>query len=129
VTAFGAKKYGRQSIYAGQRTRPRSKVSLPGNLVTPAKSQSVVLVDVSVTGAKVSGTNLPAAGEFVRLSTGKSIVFGTVAWCEDEECGLTFDHRLTDAEVAEFQQAAEEAQCLGLSPDMMRAKADWSNGL
>lgn len=129
MTTFGAKRYDREGIHAGQRTRPRSKVSLPGNLVTPAKSQSVVLVDVSATGAKISGSNLPAVGDFVRLSIGNSVAFGAVAWREGEECGLAFDHRLTDAEVSEFRQVAAEAQRLGLSPDMVRAKADWNNGL
>lgn len=129
MTAFGTRKCDPQGAFAGQRTRPRSKVSLPGNLATPATSQPIILVDVSATGARVRGGNLPAAGEFVRLSIGSSIAFGAVAWCEDEECGLAFDHRLTDAEVAEFRQAAAEAQRLGLSPDVMRAKADWTNGL
>ncbi|WP_162925123.1 PilZ domain-containing protein [Aurantiacibacter odishensis] len=129
MKSFAASKRDGQRIRTGKRGRPRSHVSLPGNLVTPFDRQSVVFEDISAAGARVSGTNLPPVGEFVQLTIGGSKMFASVVWREGNECGLAFDHRMSDAEVAEFRQVAEEARKLGLSPDMIRARSDWNNGL
>ncbi|GAA5046965.1 hypothetical protein GCM10023208_02900 [Erythrobacter westpacificensis] len=126
---FAASRNDGRGIRTGKRGRPRSHVSLPGKLATPFNSQSVVFEDISAAGARVSGTGLPPIGEFVRLTIGGSTMFASIVWREGHECGLAFDDRMTDEEVAEFREVAEEARSLGLNPDMIRARADWNNGL
>ncbi len=129
VKRIAMRKRDHKTVSTGKRSRPRSHVSLPGNLVTPIRGRPVVFEDISAAGARVSGEDLPGLGEFVRLTVANTTVFASVVWREGDECGLVFDHSMTDATVAEFRRVAEDARRLGLTPDMIRAQADWNNGL
>lgn len=112
MKSFGRKKSTQRLSEYERRRAGRTNVSLPGSLDTPAASRSVVLVDVSPTGAQVRGQDLPKTGNFVKLEVERSTVFGTVIWCKGGDCGLQFDELLTRDEVALFNQAHKEARDL-----------------
>jgi len=112
VKSFGRKATAQRLTEYERRRAGRTNVSVSGSLDTPATSRSVVLVDVSPTGANVRGTDLPKVGNFVKLDVATSTVFGTVIWCKNGNCGLQFDELLTKDEVALFNQAHKEARDL-----------------
>jgi hypothetical protein len=124
VKSFG-RKMGAQRLTEYERRRAgRTNVSLPGSLDTPATRRSVVLVDVSPTGANVRGQDLPSVGNFVKLDVETSTVFGTVIWCKGGNCGLQFDELLTRDEVKMFDRAHKEARDLELESWSDETQAD-----
>jgi hypothetical protein len=89
---------------------------LVGKLRTRCSSVSADLMDVSSTGARLAGDNLPAPGEELFLKVERLDVFGTVAWSDGAHCGISFDEPLSDGEVCELAAEADRARKLGISP-------------
>lgn len=75
----------------GRRKAVREEVVLAGSAQTLESSRSVVVTDVSVTGAKLVGRELPPRASNVLISVGDVELFATVAWSGRDECGVTFD--------------------------------------
>ena len=113
----------------GRRGAQRSPALLPALLMTVARSQSVVLVNVSGTGARLRGPNLPAAGDDLLLKIDAVEVFGTVQWATSDLCGLAFDRPLPEAQVARLRAEAKLARLTKLTPEERLAMQDWTLGL
>ena len=124
MKSFGRKVSAQRLTEYERRRIGRTTVSLPGSLDTPATSRSVVLADVSPTGANVRGQDLPKVGNFVKLEVEDSTVFGTVIWLKGENCGLQFDEFLTKEEVLLFKQAHLEARNLEMESWSDQSQAD-----
>ncbi len=123
MKSFGRKASVQRLSEYERRRVGRTNVSVPGSLDTPATRRSVVLADVSPTGASVRGHDLPKVGNFVKLDIESSTVFGTVIWQKGENCGLQFDEFLTKDEVKLFDQAHKEARDLDMEswPDQSQS--------
>jgi len=113
----------------GKRSAPRAGVPIPVIVRTLTTTSSAALVDVSETGARISGSALPRSGEEVDLSFGTLRVFGTIAWAERGECGVAFDDRLRLVDVVRLRQQAG-AQAFGkLTVDERIALEQWIHGV
>jgi hypothetical protein len=79
-----------------RRKLPRYISELRGDVLisTTGKSTDVFLIDLSVSGARLEGTELPNTGEFCQLRTeweGVRILLpGKVAWKTSKQAGLKF---------------------------------------
>lgn len=111
-----------------RRRSERTTVSLAGSLQTPATSRSVVLKDISSTGAQVSGSDFPKVGEFVRIYVEGASAFATVLWAHGEDCGLRFDGMLSQEELEIFSKAHREAAELDLQNWALNMKNDRAAG-
>jgi hypothetical protein len=98
---------------------------LIGLYTTLARTGSVILVDLSCTGAKVRGERLPDEGDELILSVEGLKAFGTVAWIQPGECGIRFDLALDGAEVRAVQKKVPR----GFTPEMKAALDDWNLGV
>jgi hypothetical protein len=78
-----------------QRREVRQRVSLPATLRHYRDRADVQLLDLSSGGAMVKADSPPARGEEVVLIRGALQVVATVAWVQDQHCGLCF-HRPVD---------------------------------
>jgi hypothetical protein len=94
---------------------------------TLTRTHSATLVDVSQTGVRLSGDDLPEEGEELFLGIEQIRTFGCVAWKRDGECGLAFDEPLPAAELQELRRKAGNGR--GLSLEMRTALEDWNLGL
>ena len=74
-------------------------------MVTQAQSVDVMLIDMSSTGAKLHGSQLPAEGQAVLVRIGPLTASGTVAWREGGLCGVRFDTPASADEVDKAQRA------------------------
>ena len=80
----------------GRRSAPREAAPLLAICTTVTRTHEVILVDVSSSGARLRGPDLPQVGDGLFLSIGKIKAFGTVAWAECHQFGVAFDAPLPD---------------------------------
>lgn len=94
MTANAVLKFVRSVLKGDRRRASRYEVALGEGVVTGAGSTAVTIRDLSLTGALVEGTLLPAAGAAVTLTRGSLAVAATIAWADEARAGLTFDRPL-----------------------------------
>ncbi len=120
MTAFG------KCMGGGRRSAARNAGPLVAVFTTMKQSHSALLADVSSTGARLRGEQLPYMGEELLLSIDAVRAFGSVIWSGDGECGIAFDCPLAPDE----EQALREkiADAYGLPPDIRAAYDNWVVG-
>lgn len=111
----------------GRRGKKREAAPLIALLTTRHRSHSAVLIDVSVSGTRVRGDDLPVVGSELIMSAEKVKTFGTVRWHSGTDCGVEFDQPLSEMEVLSLRRAV--AKGMGLPPEMKAALDDWVLGV
>lgn len=112
----------------GRRTAVRQTVSMPASMFSLEQSRVVIVEDISTTGAKLTGAELPKLGEDVWIKAGPIDAFGTVAWGDDHACGVIFEHPLNAAEDDFIQTEGRMMSLTKLTAAERAALADWRNG-
>lgn len=74
------------------RTDPRSNVFLIATCSAEDSTQPVKVRNLSVHGALLEGRGLPAKDSAIQLRRGSLKVGGTVAWRDENHCGICFDN-------------------------------------
>lgn len=120
MSSFGKSKGG------GRRSAPRAPVPLTAVFTTVVRSDSALVVDVSTTGVRLRGRDLPVGTEAVEVTMEATRAFGSVMWSEDGECGIEFDEPLHPAEIAVLRQKV--TILAGLPPQLKAALEDWTTG-
>jgi hypothetical protein len=90
-------------------------------------SHEAHLIDISQTGARLSGNDLPNEGDELILVVETVRAFGCVAWKHDDECGIAFDGPLPAMDIEILRHKA--ARGSGLTPYERAAFEDWTLGL
>ena len=88
-------------------------------------SSSVILADISTTGAAVFGRRLPRHLDDAWLKVGIVNALATVAWRAGNFCGLTFDAALTADEVENVRREGRSLMLGGITPDEKRQIEEW----
>ena len=121
MTAFGKCKGG------GRRRAPREFLPLIAVFTTRTRSHHALLIDVSSTGARLRGDDLPQDGEDLMLNVEGVISYGTVAWSRLGFCGIAFDCPLPPGCLQKLEQKVSRAR--GLPPEIAAAMEDWTLGI
>lgn len=79
------------SFPSDRRRTPRRAIFVAGSAVTIHGSKSVVVENMSASGAKIRGRDLPCAGKQILIWMEGLDVLGSVAWARKDECGVRFD--------------------------------------
>jgi PilZ domain len=107
---FGKKEGG------GRRRAAREEAPLTAVITTLTCSHSALVVDVSCTGARLRGDELPSKGQEMILSVEKLRTFGIVVWSRRGECGVRFDPPLEPLDIHDFATGfASVPACLASS--------------
>lgn len=85
-----------------------------------------MVADVSSSGVRLRGSDLPRMGEELVVTMEKVQAFGTVAWSDQGECGIAFDPPLSREDEEMLQVKARLAR--GLPPGIRAAFDDWVLG-
>lgn len=93
-----------KAIGGGRRQSSREAMPMPALVNSVRKSQVVVLGNLSATGARFRGSDLPGEGERVSLIVDCVRAVGTVAWARDGECGVEFDSALLPFEAERLRR-------------------------
>ena len=111
----------------GRRLASRQVAPLIAVVSTLSTSHAATVVDISATGVRLRGDDLPDVGAELILGIENIRSFGCVAWRRTGECGIAFDDALSAAEVDLVRRKAAASR--GLSPEMHAAFEDWMVGL
>lgn len=112
----------------GRRSAARSFATLPAVFTTITRSDRAAVLDISCTGARLSGRHLPSRGEEIELKIDEVRVFGTVVWTDDDECGVAFEAPLMPFEVDRLRRKAGVPRLAGLSRQDLLALESWLVG-
>lgn len=121
MVAFGKASGG------GRREGSRETAPLCVIMSSISKSYTAVLVDISATGARVRSAELPAVGEELYLTVGRTKTFCTVRWKSGLDCGVQFYEALLQDDVISVRR--EVSSGAGLDPTMRAAMEDWVLGV
>lgn len=111
----------------GRRNAPREAAPLLAVYTTVAGSHEVVLVDVSSSGARMRGPNIPELGEELFVSFENIRAFGTVARSEEHEFAIAFDEPLTGEDLNILREKVRRGT--GFSPEEQAAIDGWVLGI
>ena len=113
----------------GRRHEARACLLLGAYAEALSGNRQVTLLDVSRSGARVEGPQLPAVGRDIVLRCEGIDAFGTVVWAASGRCGIRFDQPVPGADVVELRRLAAAAGRSKMTPEERQAAADWANGL
>ena len=101
------------NAFSNRRRSPREAVMLAGSAMSVTRSRSVMIADISVSGARLGGRDLPAAGDDLLMVVGSQDRMGTVMWRSGDHCGVRVDDPLAADQIAQMKQEAAWAEVTG----------------
>jgi hypothetical protein len=113
----------------GRRAEPRAYLLLPASTQALSGHRHVTLLDVSRTGARLQGADLPEPGKDILIKCVGIEAFGTVAWAVRNRCGIHFDEPLGGRDLVALRHIASSAERSEMTLEERQAAADWANGL
>jgi hypothetical protein len=96
-----------------RRRSVREAVMLAASAVSVTRSRSVIISDLSPTGALLGGRDLPEPGDDLLVAVGSQNRMGTVRWRSGDKCGVRLDEPLTPNEIALMEREAAWATVTG----------------
>ena len=105
----GVVSFGKKQAPTSRRRCEREEVMLAGSAMAITRSRSIVVGDLSATGAGLNGRDLPGPGDDLLMIVGSQDRMARVAWRAGDRCGVRFDQPLIADQMAQ-----------------MKAEADWS---
>lgn len=116
-------------VGGGRRRASREQLPLPAMLSTIESYDMATVVDLSSSGARMRGDNLPKVGQIICLKLDCVRAFGTVTWSNSGECGLAFDEPLSKFELERLRREVKLASMAWRSVEERHASDDWSSGI
>jgi hypothetical protein len=113
----------------GRRSEPRAYVVLPASAEALSGRRQVRLLDVSRSGARIEGSDLPETGKEIILKCGSIDTFGMIVWSADGRCGVRFDEEIPLRYLPVLRALSDTIERSPMTPEEREAAADWVNGL
>lgn len=113
----------------GHRRAVRDDAMIRVAMMTLTETVGVDLLDLSTSGAKLRGRDLPAPGEQVIVLLGRLEAFGSVVWRDEDQCGIRFDVSLSESAQSVVESERGPSSLVTISRDDILAASDWHNGL
>jgi hypothetical protein len=112
----------------GRRSAERVPLPLAALLTSVGRTRRAELLDISCTGIRVRGRELPAEGEDLQIKIESVRAFGTVMWVDGQQCGVAFECPLMPFEVDSLRRQASLPSFAGLAVEDRLAAEDWLVG-
>ena len=100
---------------SGRRSRVRQPVILAASAMSIERSRSVLVADLSPSGARLQGRDLPKEGSEVLVAVGSQDSFATIVWRNDDTCGIKFEMPLAADRLARLQHEGCWAAVTGVT--------------
>jgi hypothetical protein len=113
----------------GGRRAVREDMMIRATMMTMADTVNVDLLDLSRSGAKLRGPELPAPGQEVLLLLGRLEAFGSVIWRDEDQCGVHFDVALSERALSIAESERGPSSLTAVDGEAVLAASDWLNGL
>lgn len=112
----------------GRRRRSRLRVRLQARLVTRTETRSIILTDLSLSGAQIMTDQPLRLGCEVVLEWGSYEAFGEVVWTGGNRCGVSFFDAISPAVVVATRDL-DDAAHLPQDKEIVRQMArHWVEG-
>jgi hypothetical protein len=105
--------FGNKPVQTCRRRARREAVMLAGSALAITRSRSVVVADLSFSGARLGGRDLPGPREDVLMVVGSSERMGTVMWRSGDKCGISFDQPLRAEHIERMKHEGAWAEVTG----------------
>lgn len=103
-------------LLRGRRFQPRATIVLSASIEALSGVKSARLLDVSLTGARLEGRELPVVGKEVIAICGAVEAFGTIVWAGSGRCGIQFDQPISVQELLTLRDLSLAAEPCASSP-------------
>lgn len=104
--------FGKRETPPCRRQFTREQVMLAGSALAVTRSRSIVVQDISESGAALAGRDLPPAGDDVLMVVGPFDAMARVIWQTADQCGIRFDEPIEPDLLAQMKrQASWESVC------------------
>lgn len=113
----------------GRRGSKRETTPMYAVVQTAGSYHSAIVIDISVTGVRITGEGLPETGSLTEIKIDRLRAFGEVVWSAGRECGINFDVPLGQRDVLFLKSSAARAQQVGLTLDERTALEEWTMGI
>ena len=113
----------------GHRRAVRDDAMIRVAMMTLTETVGVDLLDLSTSGARLRGRDLPPPGEEVIVLLGRLEAFGSVVWRDEDQCGILFDVPLSESAQSVVESERGPSSLATISRDDILAASDWHNGL
>src|SRR5215213_1499008 len=99
----------RIELLCGRRRATRKRVLLAASMCTLDGSFSVLVEDISSTGAKLRGHTFPPTAVEVMIRVGELEMLACIAWSTWQQCGIKFEPPLPDEAIQLLQEQGQWA--------------------
>jgi len=113
----------------GRHSSQRGPVILAASILTLERSYCATIEYVSESDARLRGCGNVSPGDHLWIKVGCLDRLATVAWCEDDLCGVTFEAPLDHEDLIHLRCEARNTLVMRLEPDERAAAEDWIKGL
>lgn len=117
-----------REVQTGRRGRSRLRVRLPAKLQTRIENARVILVDLSMTGARLVADNPPAVGTEAMLHWDRYEAFGEVVWAQGVQFGLSFEEPISEQDVLATRELDDVARLPHDKELLRQAAREWVEG-
>ena len=104
----------RIDVPGGRRRAERELAVLAASLSTLEGSYSVLVEDVSATGARLRGYRLPPAAADVMIRVGALEILASIAWSTNDQCGIKFAPAFSSKDLELLRQEGRWATVMGI---------------
>lgn len=105
--------FGKREAPPCRRQCRREEVMLAGSALAVTRSRSIVVQDISESGAALAGRDLPPPGDDVLMVVGPFDAMAQVVWRTVDQCGIRFDELIEPELLAQMKQQATWASICG----------------
>lgn len=105
--------FGKREAPPCRRQCKREEVMLAGSALAVTRSRSIVVQDISESGAALAGRDLPPPGDDVLMIVGPFDAMARVVWRTADQCGIYFDELIEPQRLAQIKQQATWASICG----------------
>ena len=91
-----------------RRRAKRDRLGISISLYSTTQSRVVSMVDVSQSGARIAGHNLPGAGRDVLLKIADVELFGSIVRASESEAAVKFERPIGPRELESLRAVLEE---------------------
>ena len=116
------------SVQTGKRFAQRARTGLQARLETLDSRRTVLLENISATGARIRLAEPPRPGSDVVIQCGKVDVMARVIWASRDACGIHFDQAASHDDILELKATSDRVAESGLTHAELIAAEDWRAG-
>lgn len=112
----------------GRRARSRLRTRLPARIVTLYGTRNTLLLDLSLTGARIKADADMSCGQTIVLEVALFEAFGKIVWIAGGSCGVSFDEPIS-SKLLLAMRVRDETDRLPSDSDLARKLAgEWVAG-